>query len=185
MLLIYYFSLFKLRYIFARTIYTLLLDKHSITLNFDMNANIIQYNILKCLTVVGNFPHLMKFGHFNAPRSWSLLHLLTWFFFYFVKTWVMNNIDHGFCVFSITAARRQNSSGGSKMAFLNNFPDRLYFPQVCIKKCPWSKLFIAQFLTKLKKNQVNRCSRLEDLRSWKWPNFLRRGKLPTTVKSLN
>ena len=28
------------------------------------------------LTVVGNFPRLMKFGYFHAPKSWSLLHLL-------------------------------------------------------------------------------------------------------------
>ena len=29
------------------------------------------------LPVVGNSPHLMKFGQFHAPKSWSLLHLLT------------------------------------------------------------------------------------------------------------
>ena len=45
---------------------------------------------LKCLTVVGSFSRLMKFGHFHAPKSWSLLNLLTWFFF--VKNWVMNNV---------------------------------------------------------------------------------------------
>ena len=41
LLLIYYLSLYELRYIFARTISNLLLDKHSITLNVDMNAHII------------------------------------------------------------------------------------------------------------------------------------------------
>ena len=34
------------------------------------------------LTVVGNFSRLMKFGHFHAPKSWNLLHLLTWFFLF-------------------------------------------------------------------------------------------------------
>ena len=33
------------------------------------------------LTVVGNFPRLMKFSHFYAPKSWSQVHLLTWFSF--------------------------------------------------------------------------------------------------------
>ena len=47
MFLIYYFSLFELRYIFAQTISNLLLDKDSITLNFDMNAHVIQYNTFK------------------------------------------------------------------------------------------------------------------------------------------
>ena len=91
------------------------------------------------LTVVSNFPRLMKFNNFNAPKSWSLLHLST-FFFYLFKNWVMHNFDHGFRVFSITASRRQNSSQCSEIAFFNNFPDRLYFPQVCIKTFPRSTL---------------------------------------------
>ena len=37
----------------------------------------------------------MKFGHFHAPKSWSLLHLLTCFYFHFVKNRAMNNFDHG------------------------------------------------------------------------------------------
>ena len=38
---LYYFSLFGQRYIFARTISNLFLDKDSITLNVDINAHII------------------------------------------------------------------------------------------------------------------------------------------------
>ena len=41
LLLIYYFSLFELRYIFARTISNLLLDKHCIKLNLVIKAYII------------------------------------------------------------------------------------------------------------------------------------------------
>ena len=41
---LYYFSLFELRYFYARTISNLLLDKHTIRLNVDINAHIIQYN---------------------------------------------------------------------------------------------------------------------------------------------
>ena len=65
-----------------------------------------------------------------------------------------NNFDHGFCVFSITAARRQNSSQCLKMAFFNNFPDRLYFPQVCIKKISMVKVFHHSILEKIKKNKL-------------------------------
>ena len=42
LLLVYYFSLFELVYIFARTISNLLLDnKDSITFNVDLNVHII------------------------------------------------------------------------------------------------------------------------------------------------
>ena len=34
------------------------------------------------LTVVDNSPCLIKFGNFYAPKSWSLLHLLTSFFLF-------------------------------------------------------------------------------------------------------
>ena len=43
----------------------------------------LQYD--ECLTVVGHFPRLMTFCHFHAPKSWSLLHLLTWFFLFCKK----------------------------------------------------------------------------------------------------
>ena len=53
MKVIYYFSLFELRYIFTQNISNLLLDKRSITLNVDINAYMTRFNtvLLKCLKV--------------------------------------------------------------------------------------------------------------------------------------
>ena len=56
------------------------------------------------------------------------------------------------------------------------FPPSLY-EEICMVK-----VFHHSILDKIKKNQVNRCSRLQDLGAWKSPNFIRPGKLPTTVK---
>ena len=128
------------------------------------------------LTVVGNFPRLMKFGHFHAPKSWSPLHLLSWFFFFLSRiewwtNWTMEEIQP---IWKIAEKCHFWTLG------------RILSPCRCNWKNtnPMVKVVHHSILDN-NKNQVNRCSRLQDLVAWKWPNFIiKRGKLPTTVKGI-
>ena len=130
-------------------------------------------------TAVGNFPRLMKFGHFHTPKSWSLLHLWTWFFFQELsdeQLWpwkfFYTNLGEIQPIWKIVEKCHFWTLG------------RILSPCRCNWKNtkPMVKVVHHTIPDKIKKNQVNMCSRLQDLGAWKWPNFIRRGKLPTTVK---
>ena len=92
----------------------------------------------------------------------------------------MNNFDHE--NFPIKTWAKYSRSGKLlKNATFKHWEEFCLLAAVIEKtQIPWSKLFITQFLKK-KNNQVNRCSRLQDLEARECPNFIRRGKLPTTV----
>ena len=121
---------------------------------------------LVALTVGGNFPRLMKFGHFHAPKSWSLLHLLTWFFFIFLRIewWTTLTMDIFFY------------KNLGKIQPIWKIVEKCYFWTLgrilspC--RCNWKntkpmvKVVHHSILDKIKKNQVNRCSRLQDLGAW-------------------
>ena len=139
-------------------------------------------NFFYLLTVVGNFPRLMKFGHYHAPKSWSLLHLLTWFFL-LCQELSDEQLWPWVCVISITTARRQNSFVFKNGIFQQFSRSAVFLPSL-YKKISMVKTVHHSIHDKIKKNKVNRYSRLQDLGAWKWPNFNRRGKSPTTVKGL-
>ena len=123
----------------------------------------------------------MKFCHIHAPKSWSLLHLLTWFFFILsrIKWWTTLTMD----IFPYKLGEIQSIW---KIVEKCHFWTLGRILSPC--RCNWknTKLMVKvvhhSILDRIEKNQVNRCSRLQNLGAWKWANFMRRGKLPTTVK---
>ena len=54
----------RVRYIFARNIFNLLLDKHNIALNVDINVHIIQYKTFKVFKSL-NQPQTVIWRHFR------------------------------------------------------------------------------------------------------------------------
>ena len=89
-----------------------------------------------------------------------------------------------FFFFCQELTRRQNSSV-FKNSIFQQFSRSAAFPPSFYKKIYVVKVVHHSILDKINKNQVNRCSRLQDLGAWKWPNFIKRGKLSTTVKTDN
>ena len=118
----------------------------------------------KCieLTVVGNFPRLMKFGHFHAPKSWSLLHLLTWFF-----SFCQELSDEQLWPWKFSYTNLGEIQPIWKVVEKCHFwtLGRILSPCRCNWKNtkPMVKVVHPSLLDKIKKNRVNRCSRLQDI----------------------
>ena len=70
------------------------------------------------------FPEIHVFRHI-CPCLLDIVGHVSSIFLLYDRELQTQLLDHVFCVFSITAARRQNSSQCSKMAFFNNFPFKI------------------------------------------------------------
>ena len=102
----------------------------------------------------------------------------------FLKFWKQNLIE-----WWITLTMGFFNDSGNETEFFPVFKNGIFqqfsrsavFPPSLYKKISIVKVVYHSILDKIKKNQVNRCSRFQDLGAWKWPNFIRRGKLPIIV----
>ena len=74
----------------------------------------------------------MKFGHFHAPKSWSLLHLLTWFLFILSRIQWWTTLTMGFVFFQLQRQGDRILPSVRKWHFSTISQISCISPQVCI-----------------------------------------------------
>ena len=119
-------------------------------------------------------PHMTLF----TPHRWTCL-----VNFFFKWSWTPDTTSRPWvlCFFNYSV-KKTEFFPVLKNGIFQPFSRSAVFPTSLYKKMSMVKVVHHSIFDKIKKNQVNGCSRLQNLGAWKWSNFIRRGKLQTNVK---